>query len=148
MRLVSILCTKLRNMSLALLVFLSTGNLPQIVCTISWAYGSGWQPLCHTWKPQNPICWKLILLKSPKPTSHPVWNLCTSYWGKDTGTASLISPPVVWCQTCQRSDTHLVSLIGVLLELILWRVSSSCQQTSIKSERVVFLFNIRFVSPS
>lgn len=123
----------------ALLVFLSTGNLPRIVCTISWACGSGWQPLCHMWKPQSPTCWKLTLLKSPKPTSHPVWSLCTSYWGKDTRTAPLIPPPVAWCQTCQRSDTQLAKmcLVGVSLELILLVVTFLCWQNSTKSKRAV-----------
>ena len=125
-----------------LLVFFSIGNLPQIACTISWAFGSGWQPPCHMWKPPSPTCWRRILLRSPKPTSHPVWNLCTSYSGKEMGSLPF-SLHMAWCQTCEGPNTQLVdaSLIWILLELtpewVFFPVSTTADE-SIMSERRVF----------
>lgn len=63
----------------------STGSLLPTAFTISWACGSGWRRRCPTWKPQSLTCWKRTHQKSQKHTSHPDWNLCTSYWGKGSG---------------------------------------------------------------
>lgn len=66
----------------SLLLCISTGSLPPTVFTTCWVCGSVWQRRSPMSKPQNLICWRPTLQRSPRPTSLHGWSRSTSSSGK------------------------------------------------------------------